>query len=151
MNRNTPAFLFATLALLLLHQGCTPEEIDPVAPEIGWISINATEVMSATTPLTVTLSYRDHQGDIGWNDPDVHALQVQDARLENPDTYHIPPLTPGGVELDIDGTFVIQLPALFLLGNGGDEQTRLTFRLSDRAGNASNEVQSPLIFITDTL
>lgn len=122
-----------------------------MAPEIGWISINATEVMSATTPLTVTLSYRDHQGDIGWNDPDVHALQVQDARLENPDTYHIPPLTPGGVELDIDGTFVIQLPALFLLGNGGDEQTRLTFRLSDRAGNASNEVQSPLIFITDTL
>ena len=80
MNRNTPAFLFATLALLLLHQGCTPEEIDPVAPEIGWISINATEVMSATTPLTVTLYYRDHQGDIGWNDPDVHALQVQDAR-----------------------------------------------------------------------
>ncbi len=40
----------------------------------------------------------------------------RNARLENPDTYHIPPLTPGGVELDIDGTFVIQLPALFSSG-----------------------------------
>ena len=101
--------------------------------------------------MTVTLSYRDHQGDLGWSDPDVHALEVRDTRLDNPDTYHVPPLTPDGMELDIDGTFLVNLPPLFLLGNGGDEQTRLTFRITDRAGNASNEVESPLILITDTL
>ena len=55
------------------------------------------------------------------------------------------------MDLDIDGTFLVNLPPLFLLGNGGDEQTRLTFRITDRAGNASNEVGSPLILITDTL
>lgn len=131
--------------------GCQPEDVDPVAPELGFVSINATEVESSTTPLTVTLSYRDHQGDLGWADPDIHALDVRDTRLENPDTYHIPPLTPDGMELDIDGTFIVNLPPLFLLGNGGDEQTRLTFRITDRAGNASNEVESPLILITDTL
>ena len=119
--------------------------------QLGFVSINATEVESSTTPLTVTLSYRDHQGDLGWSDPDVHALEVRDTRLDNPDTYHVPPLTPDGMELDIDGTFLLNLPPLFLLGNGGDEQTRLTFRITDRAGNASNEVESPLILITDTL
>ena len=119
--------------------------------QLGFVSINATEVESSTTPLTVTLSYRDHQGDLGWSDPDVHALEVRDTRLDNPDTYHVPPLTPDGMELDIDGTFLVNLPPLFLLGNGGDEQTRLTFRITDRAGNASNEVESPLILITDTL
>jgi len=60
-------------------------------------------------------------------------------------------LTPDGMELDIDGTFVVNLPPLFLLGNGGDEQTRLTFRITDRAGNASNIAESPTILITDTL
>ena len=142
--------LSAALAALSLS-GCRPGEVDPVAPELGFVSINATEVESSTTPLTVTLSYRDHQGDLGWSDPDVHALEVRDTRLDNPDTYHVPPLTPDGMELDIDGTFLVNLPPLFLLGNGGDEQTRLTFRITDRAGNASNEVESPLILITDTL
>ena len=102
-------------------------------------------------PLSVTLSYRDHQGDLGWADPDLHALEVRDTRLENPDTYHVPPLTPDGMELDIDGTFIVNLPPLFLLGNGGDENTRLVFRITDRAGNPSNEVESPVILITDTL
>jgi hypothetical protein len=45
----------------------------------------------------------------------------------------------------------VHLPPLFLLGNGGDEMTRLTFRITDRAGHASNVVQSPLLLITDTL
>lgn len=141
--------LWIPMALLLL--GCQPEVVDPVAPELGFVSINHTAVESASTPLTVTLSYRDHQGDLGWADPDVHALEVRDTRLENPDTYHIPPLTPDGMALDIEGTLVVNLPPLFLLGNGGDEQTRLTFRITDRAGNPSNEVESPLILITDTL
>ena len=79
------------------------------------------------------------------------ALEVQDDRLDAPDTYHIPPLTPDGMELDIDGTFVVNLPPLFLLGNGGDEPTRLTFRITDRAGHVSNAVVSPVILITDTL
>ena len=58
--------LSAALAALSLS-GCRPEEVDPVAPELGFVSINATEVESSTTPLTVTLSYRDHQGDLGWS------------------------------------------------------------------------------------
>ena len=131
--------------------GCQPETVDPVEPRLEWVDINSTAFASAETPVVVTLAYQDHQGDLGWADPDRHALEVQDDRLEAPDTYHIPPLTPDEMELDIDGTFVVHLPPLFLLGNGGDEMTRLTFRITDRAGHASNLVQSPLLLITDTL
>lgn len=136
---------------LLLLASCAPEDPAPTEPELTWVSINASAFESATTPVVVTLAYRDHQGDLGWDDPDRHALEVQDERLDAPDTYHIPPLTPDGMELDIDGTFVVNLPPLFLLGNGGDEQTRLTFRVTDRAGHASNLVTSPILLITDTL
>ena len=151
MNRLSLHILALTALSSAWMAGCRPEEVDPVEPELTWVSINATTVESSTTPLTVTLAYRDHQGDLGWDDPDVHALEVQDDRLGAPDTYHIPPLTPDGMELDIDGTFIIQLPPLFLLGNGGDESTRLTFRITDRAGHVSNAVISPVILITDTL
>ena len=136
---------------LFILTACQQETIDPVDPSLEWVSINTTAFESSTTPVIVTLAYRDHQGDLGWEDPDRHALEVQDERLDAADTYHIPPLTPGGMELDIDGTFVVHLPPLFLLGNGGDEMTRLTFRVTDRAGNASNVVEAPLLMITDTL
>ena len=139
------------VACLALFAGCTPETVDPVEPTLTWVSMETETVESATPPLVVTLAYRDHQGDLGWEDPDQHALEVQDERLNAPDTYHIPPLTPDGMELDIDGTFVVTLPPLFLLGNGGDESTRLTFRITDRAGHVSTAVVSPVILITDTL
>ena len=141
--------LTAILVATLL--GCTADDPDPVSPTLTWISINATEFQSASENVTVTLGYQDHQGDLGWTDPDRHALDVQDQRLDAPDTYHIPPLTPDGMALDISGTFEVILPPLFLLGTGGDEETRLTFRITDRAGNSSNTVQSPVILITDTL
>ncbi|MCH1576618.1 MAG: hypothetical protein L7S67_10110 [Flavobacteriales bacterium] len=131
--------------------GCAPEDPDPTSPTLTWISINATAFQSASENVTVTLGYQDHQGDLGWADPDRHALEVQDQRLDAPDTYHIPPLTPEGMALDISGTFEVTIPPLFLLGTGGDEETRLTFRITDRAGHASNTVQSPVILITDTL
>lgn len=139
------------LLVISLSTACAPDEVWPPEPELEWVSINATTVASAQTPLVVTLGYRDAQGDLGWEDPDVHALEIRDERLNAPDTYHIPPLTPGQAELSIDGTFVVHLPPLFFLGNGGDEQTRLTFRITDRAGHTSNAVSSPVILITDTL
>ena len=140
------------LALIAASQfGCSPEEPDPVSPTLTWISINATAFESASENAIITLGYQDHQGDLGWSDPDRHALEVLDERLDAPDTYHIPPLTPDEMELDINGIFEVTIPPLFLLGNGGDEQTRLTFRITDRAGNVSNTVQSPVILISDTL
>jgi hypothetical protein len=151
LKAHRPLFLGWVLVAPMVWTGCQPETVDPVEPQLEWIDINATAFESAQTPVVVTLGYKDHQGDLGWADPDRHALEVQDERLEAPDTYHIPPLTPDEMELDIDGTFIVHLPPLFLLGNGGDEMTRLTFRVTDRAGHASNVVQSPLLMITDTL
>lgn len=148
---SAPLALSLIAALVVTWIGCAPEDLDPVSPTLTWISINATEFQSATEPVTVTLGYQDHQGDLGWADPDRHSLDVQDQRLDAPDTYHIPPLTPDGMALDISGTLEVTIPPLFLLGTGGDEETRLTFRITDRAGHASNTVQSPVILITDTL
>jgi len=132
-------------------QSCKPEEPDPVAPEIAILEVAPTIVGAFEHPIEVTLFYRDAQGDIGEADPDSASLRVRDSRLNADDWYHVPPLTPNQLELDIEGEFLVQIPPLFLLGNGEQETTTLSFQLFDRSGNPSNEVTSETILILDTL
>lgn len=143
-------FIMASMGTLALH-ACKPEESAPVAPEIEILSIAPTVVGAFEHPIEVTLFYSDAQGDIGEADPDSASLRVRDSRLNADDWYHVPPLTPNQQELDIEGEFFVQIPPLFLLGNGEQETTTLSFQLYDRAGNPSNEVTSETILILDTL
>ena len=45
-----------TLALAGLVSACTQDNLDPVEPQLTWVSINAETVVSATTPVVVTLA-----------------------------------------------------------------------------------------------
>ncbi len=150
INRNFHRIWFAAMAVALLFS-CKPEEPAPVAPEISILEVTPTMVGAYEHPIEVTLYYRDAQGDIGEADPDSASLRVRDSRLNADDWYHVPPLTPNQMELSIEGDFLVQIPPLFLLGNGDQETTTLSFQLYDRAGNASNEVTSETILILDTL
>lgn len=138
-------------ALVVCWLGCKPEPAAPVAPEISIVEVTPTVVGAFEHPITITLHYADAQGDIGEPDPDNPSLRVRDTRLAADDWYHIPPLTPDLMELDIEGEFEVEIPPLFLLGNGDQESTTFRVQLFDRAGNASNEVITDNILILDTL
>lgn len=147
--RNVP--LLVLFLLFLSLTSCEKEEaLDPV-PSIEFKSISASEVENFNNQLVVKIAYQDEDGDLGEQDPDSYSLRIRDARLDDFDWYHVPPLTPQSEELNIEGEFEIELNALFLLGNGDQESTTLSFQLRDRAGNWSNTVQSPLILILDSL
>ncbi|MGY8940738.1 MAG: hypothetical protein ACKVJH_01780 [Flavobacteriales bacterium] len=142
----------STLALAtILWAGCKPDEPVSVAPEIFIVSMDPTTVVAFEDEILVTLHYQDAQGDLGEADPDDPSLRIRDSRLQGDDWYHIPPLTPNFEELYIEGDFLVQIPPLFLLGNGDQETTTLSFQVYDRAGNASNTVTSETILIVDTL
>jgi hypothetical protein len=126
------------------------EELNPV-PSIEFVSISTTNVESFNNQIVVNIAYKDEDGDLGQQDPDEYSLRIKDARLNDFDWYHIPPLTPNNEALNIEGEFSIELNALFLLGNGSQESTTLSFQLIDRAGNWSNTIQSPQILIVDSL
>lgn len=144
------SFHFLILLLLLLTSCKKEEVLDPV-PTIEFKSISASEVENFNNQLVVKIAYQDEDGDLGEQDPDSYSLRIRDARLNDFDWYHIPPLTPDNEALNIEGEFEIELNALFLLGNGDQESTTLSFQLRDREGNWSNTVQSPLILILDSL
>lgn len=140
--------LFAFIVIAFLIAGCKKEEVMPSAPTIALVSMSTQEVTQFTEPVTVRFSYTDGDGDLGQEDPDNYTLWVKDARLEGTDGYHIPPLAPEDAEVPIQGELEVELNALFLLGNSGQEETRYTMYIVDRAGNRSNEFTTGTIIIT---
>jgi hypothetical protein len=140
--------LFGFTVIAVLLAGCKKEEVMPSAPEIALVSMSAQSVHEFDERVKVRFSYKDGDGDLGQGDPDDYTLWVKDARLEGTDGYHIPPLAPEGAEVPIQGELEVELNALFLLGNSGQEETSYTMYVVDRAGNRSNEFTTGTIIIT---
>ncbi len=142
-----PTLVFASVSVLLA--GCKKEEVMPSAPEIAFVSMSSQSVHEFDERVTVRFSYKDGDGDLGQEDPDNYTLWVKDARLEGTDGYHIPPLAPEDAEVPIQGELDVELNALFLLGNSGQEETSYTMFIVDRAGHRSNEFTTGVITITN--
>ena len=143
--------LLIYLSCFLFLAACKKQEEINEVPEITFDSISATSVVEFDNNISITLAYKDENGDIGYQDPDTYSLRVKDSRLAEYDWYHIPPLTPEMEELNIEGTFTVELNSLFLLGNSTQETTTFTLQLKDRSGNWSNQVVSPVVMIVDSL
>lgn len=130
--------------------GCADDEPviseNPV-PRIKYVDITPELVNQFTDSVIVTIEYEDGDGDLGHKNPDILLLEVQDARLSNPDHYYIPPLAPIGSNIKIKGILQFRLRNTFLLGSGGDELTSYDIRMKDRAGNWSNYIQTEEITI----
>jgi hypothetical protein len=116
-------------------------------PSISFVSLDPTEVENFNNSITLTIRYKDNNGDLGYEDPDVNSLYVKDARLDTADFYHVPPLAPVGKSLIIEGQLQIVLNSMFILGNGDQELAALSVKIQDRAGNWSNLITTPTITI----
>lgn len=141
-----------TVLLLLaitISVGCKKkkeEEIFP--PEIEIVSLSETTVKQFDNQITLTIKYKDNDGDLGYTSSDTLALSVKDSRLNKADKYFVPLLAPINSDIMIEGNLDVQLAPFFLLGNGANETVTLTVQLEDRSGNLSNEAISPSITIT---
>lgn len=140
------------LSLSFLISSCSKEddeaetEIGP-EPQISFVSIDPMEVENFKNSVTLTITYKDANGDLGFTNPDEYALSVKDSRLDIEDWYHVPPLAPPESVLKIQGSLEIVLNSMFILGNGDSEEVSLTVKIKDRAGNWSNIIQTPVFVI----
>jgi hypothetical protein len=138
-----------SLLLLLLLGSC---RLDPVvkldeAPRIRIESVAPTSIREFDGRVTVVLQYEDGDGDMGSVHPDSLLLEVQDDRLTAPDYYFVPPLSPVGSNVPIQGKLIFTLNGTFIFGNGSFEETLYSIRLRDRSGKWSNTVNTPTILI----
>lgn len=139
------------IAAVALFMGCEKENLltpDSGPPVIEFVDIQPRNVIEFQDSISVTFRYSDPDGDLGSENPDRKLMSVQDARLDAPDYYHVPILSPPGSTITIEGEITMKLKNTFLLGSGGDEVTSYQIIVTDRAGHESNPITTDEITIT---
>ena len=151
MMRSFLKLLIFSLAFSSCKKDEESQPLPPVSevPQIEFISINKTAIQQLGDSLVFTISYLDGNGDIGFENADSAALFVTDTRFPLTHPYHLPPFTPAGTELAVQGALNIVLENIILKNSAANSETA-TFKiyLKDRAGNSSNEITSPEVTIT---
>lgn len=142
------------LGILLIYSCKKDENIVPNppisnTPLITFKTINKTTVKEFTDTVLVAISYLDGDGDIGFNEADSASIFVTDTRKNLTEEFHIAPLAPTGTKIAITGTLVIRIGKMIRFSSASSETTTLKIKLKDRAGNWSNEVESPSVVITN--
>lgn len=134
---------------ILFVVSCAKKE-DKITPDpkpiLKILSLSPSSVQEFQ-PVTLTLEITDGDGDIGEDNPDNKTLSIKDSRLPEADMYHVQPLAPPDTKVAIKAPLKMEIPNLFLFGNGNSEQVSFTIKIKDRSGNWSNEVSSAAITI----
>ena len=149
ISRNI-CLLFASISsVLFLFTSCEKEEVTQlsIVPEIELVSISSDTIVEFEEFFDIVLSYKDGDGDIGFEQSNQNTLFVRDIRLEEFDGFYLGPILPPDVAAPVIGTFNVDFPNLFIFGNASSEKTRFEIKLIDRANNVSNIITTPEIVI----
>ncbi|MEN8787759.1 MAG: hypothetical protein ABF264_03435 [Flavobacteriales bacterium] len=146
MNKILLKLILFLLSLSIF--GCKKDEKYSEIPEIEFVSLTPNSTTEFSQNIVLKLTYKDGDGDIGHEDPDVYALFVKDSRLPQADEYHVKPLTPPEQTLQIEGELTVRLSSIFVLGSDSTESTKYRVKLRDRAGNWSNEIETSSIQVS---
>lgn len=137
---------FALLALL--YAGCKKDALTDT-PYIELKSANPASIQAFSDTLTFTVFYKDGNGDLGENNPDVYNLFLKDNRNGITYKYRIQQLAPTGSDIAIQGNLDVKLASVPMLDDNNQTETATySIYLVDRAGNQSNTVTSGNITIT---
>ena len=139
---NRHSLLLAFVAIITLTwSGCT-KEIDPLdlVPSIELVSVAPTQVLEYQDSIVFTISYKDGDGDLGENDPDVKNVFVTDLRNDVTYRYRLQQLAPNNANIPIQGQFIIVLPHTAIIGSSHTETVKYRIYVTDRSGNTSNTV-----------
>jgi hypothetical protein len=142
MNRLIPF-----IVIFLFETGCTKDEPISNVPEISFVSATPQTLTAFADSLTVTISYRDGDGDLGENDTDDNNLFMEDSRNEVVYGFRIRQLAPDNATIAIQGNLNIAVPNVPIIGSRNTESFTYTIHVTDRAGNESNRVTSTVITV----
>jgi len=131
----------------MLTSGCQPEvDISPV-PEITFVSATPQTLTAYQDSLTITISYRDGDGDLGENNTDINNLFMTDSRNGVEYGFRIQQLAPDNTTITISGNLNVVVPIVPIIGTGESETLHYTIQVVDRAGNTSNTATTTAITV----
>jgi len=118
-------------------------------PAIEFVSITPSTAVEYQDKITVTISYKDGDGDLGENTPDVKNLFLTDTRNNVMYQYRISQLAPTGTATAIQGTLTIELKNTAITNGATSQAVSFSVFLKDRTGNISNTVSTSAITVTN--
>ncbi|MCS7152555.1 MAG: hypothetical protein N2253_08105 [Bacteroidia bacterium] len=146
--------LIGSIALIALF-ACRREPIVfSVVPQIEYVGTTP-KVVQEFGAVTITIRYRDGDGDLGGQPdgvPDLFLKDLRDSTRFPPGydgilRYNMPRFLEKGPQ-SIQGTIEITVPGLARLDpNAASEYVAFEIHIIDRAGNQSNKVRTDLIQI----
>ena len=126
------------------------EDDEGSEPEIELKNVSPLQVTEYVDSLVFTVAYKDADGDLGENNPDVKNLFLTDSRNALTYAYRVQQLAPSGSSVGIEGTLNVIFRNAVILGDSSvqEETARYTIYVVDRAGHRSNSIRSPGIIIS---
>jgi len=137
--------LFTSCFLFFFFKKDKPVASD--TPEISFVSATPSTVTEYADSLVLTISYKDGDGDLGENNPNVKNMFVTDNRIGITYPFRIQQLTPSGSSISIQGELNAVINNLAITDGSNSQTATFTIYVKDRAGNQSNSVTSSTITI----
>ena len=145
--------LLGMLSMTLIY-GCIEPPDYPVEPVIEFVEMTRSSVIAQTIPedpnraldtIYITFAFTDGDGDLGGGDSS--NVFLTDSRLGNAgESYFVDDIPEAGVTNGISGEMTVMIPEIFCFPNSAPRDTLIyTIQIVDRAGNLSNEIQTPPI------
>ena len=135
--------------LFLSLASCKDDESEfSNTPHLEFVSITPASITEFQEEVTLVIKYKDGDGDLGENDPDVKNLFITDQRNNVEYTYRVPQLSPNGSNISIEGNLEIDLNSLSVVGLTSSETAIFSIYAIDRSGNKSNTINSSPITIS---
>jgi hypothetical protein len=145
-----PTTLAAILLLVSALSSCKKDKVDlldPV-PVILSVTVSPTQVVELQDSIVFEVEYRDGDGDLGENSPDVSNLFLVDNRINVTQEFRIRELAPSGSDIPITGILRVVLRNTGITDNSNSQTFDYTVYVRDRAGNESNRFVTPSITVT---
>lgn len=135
-------------ALSFFLLSCEKEVPVNDVPEISMVNYGPKEIKEFEDPLYFKINYKDGNGDLGENAPDVYNLILTDKRIGTQYKFRIQELVPNDESVPIKGELEFTIPTVFITDYSLEQNVSYEIFVKDRAGNKSNVINVGPILIT---
>ena len=136
--------LFTLLILAIFFTSCSKKE-ENLSPVLKFVSISPQNAKENSDAVQITIEYRDENGDLGENNPDIDNLFVKNIQTGVVSQFRIPQLSPDNSKIIISGKFIIQLGTLAITNGTNEQNFSFEIYAIDRSNQKSNTLITPTI------
>ncbi len=137
---NKIILLFSVIFII----SCSKKD-ENLAPILKFVSITPQNAIENTDAIQISIEYRDENGDLGENNPDINNLFVKNIQTGVISQFRIPQLSPDNSQIIITGKFIIQLGTLAITNGTNSQNFTFEIYATDRANLKSNILITPNI------